>query len=92
MIQRFLYEKVTTGLQNNPAVALLGPRQTGKTTLAQQISEEYPSVYLDLENPVDAAKLQDPIHYLSAHAGKLVILDEIQRTPELFQPLRSIID
>ena len=92
MIERTLYEKVKVGLQHNPAVALLGPRQIGKTTLANQIAKEYPSVYLDLENPADAAKLQDPLHYLSSHTEKLVILDEIQRAPELFQVLRSIID
>lgn len=92
MIPRFLHKKVIAGLNNNPAVALLGPRQAGKTTLAQQIAKEFPSVYLDLENPADAAKLQDPIHYLSTQAGKLVIFDEIQRAPKLFQPLRSIID
>ena len=92
MIERTLYEKVKVGLQHNPAVALLGPRQIGKTTLANQIAKEYPSVYLDLENPADAAKLQDPLHYLSSHTEKLVILDEIQRVPELFQVLRSIID
>lgn len=92
MIKRTLYQKIITGLRNNSAVALLGPRQVGKTTLANQIAKEYPSVYLDLENPADMAKLQDPLDYLSLHTKKLIILDEIQRVPELFQVLRSIID
>lgn len=92
MIQRFLYDRVVLGLQNNPAVALLGPRQIGKTTLAHQVGKAYPSVYLDLENPADSAKLQDPLHYLSSQKNKLVILDEIQRAPGLFQVLRGVID
>lgn len=75
-----------------PAVALLGPRQVGKTTMAQDIAGETGALYLDLEHPADLAKLADPADYLSRHADKLVILDEIHRVPELFPVLRSLID
>jgi uncharacterized protein len=77
-----------------PAVALLGPRQAGKTTLARSIADELANkaIYLDLELPSDRAKLSDPELYLSAHQDRLVILDEIHRAPGIFQVLRSIID
>jgi len=60
-----------------PAVALLGPRQVGKTTLALEIAEETGALYLDLERPGDLAKLTDPADYLSRHRDKLVILDDL---------------
>jgi predicted AAA+ superfamily ATPase len=77
-----------------PAVALLGPRQAGKTTLASALADELgdKAVYLDLERPSDRAKLSDPELYLSAHENQLVILDEIHRAPGIFQVLRGIID
>ncbi|WP_336952170.1 ATP-binding protein [Sphingobium aromaticivastans] len=75
-----------------PAVALLGPRQVGKTTLALEIGETVPSIYLDLESETDRAKLSDPELYLSGHQDKLVILDEVHRLPGLFQILRGLID
>ena len=92
MYKRKLGEKVIGALAQNPAVAILGPRQIGKTTLAREIAKGQPSIYLDLENPEDFQKLQDPNHYLSLHADKLIILDEVQRYPDLFMPLRGIID
>ena len=74
-------------------MALLGPRQIGKTTLARDIAAQTPdSLYLDLENPRDAARLADPVRYLELHAERLVILDEIQRMPDLFRVLRGQID
>ncbi len=73
-------------------MALLGPRQAGKTTLAEHIAEERPNVYLDLEDPADREKLADAALYLSGDEDKLVILDEVQRMPELFQTLRGLID
>lgn len=79
-------------MSRQAAVGLLGPRQVGKTTLAIQIAKNHPSTYLDLESPADKAKLAEPELYLSRHADKLVILDEIQREPDLFQTLRGIID
>lgn len=79
-------------LDEVPAVALLGPRQVGKTTLAQEIGDLRPSIYLDLESDADRAKLADPELYLGSHEDKLVILDEVHRFPDLFQNLRGLID
>lgn len=92
MIPRRLLPTLTSALAESPAVALLGPRQVGKTTLALDVAGTRPSVYLDLESEADRAKLADPELYLAQHADKLVILDEIQRTPQLFQTLRGLID
>ena len=92
MYTRQLTQQINQQLKQNPAVAILGPRQIGKTTLAHEIAKEQPSVYLDLENPEDLYKLKDPTLYLNLHADKLVILDEIQRIPDLFMSLRGIID
>jgi predicted AAA+ superfamily ATPase len=92
MIPRRLLPSLTSALAETPAVALLGPRQAGKTTLALDVAGTRPSVYLDLESEPDRAKLAEPELYLAQHADKLVILDEIQRTPQLFRSLRGIID
>ena len=96
MIERRILRTVLDRLGQFPAVALLGPRQAGKTTLAESIAARSlagsETVYLDLEAPADRARLADPAHYLAAHEDKLVILDEIQRAPELFQTLRGLID
>ena len=73
-------------------MALLGPRQVGKTTLALDIGATRPSIYLDLESDADRAKLTDPELYLGQHEDELVILDEVQRAPGLFQNLRGLID
>jgi predicted AAA+ superfamily ATPase len=83
---------LTAALAEAPAVALLGPRQVGKTTLALAVAETRPSLYLDLESEADRAKLAEPELYLGQHVDKLVILDEIQRAPQLFQSLRGLID
>ncbi|HEY6989354.1 MAG TPA: ATP-binding protein [Bryobacteraceae bacterium] len=81
-------------LDRFPSVALLGPRQVGKTTLAEDMADElsHKAVYVDLELPSDRAKLSDPELYFAAHEKQLVILDEIHRAPGIFQTLRSIID
>ncbi|MGC9224612.1 MAG: ATP-binding protein [Terracidiphilus sp.] len=92
MIDRRVQSKLNTLLQHNPAVALLGPRQSGKTTLALEIAKQRKSVYLDLEDESDRVKLSDPGQYLRDHEDQLVILDEVHRAPEIFQPLRGIID
>ena len=73
-------------------MALLGPRQVGKTTLALAVADTRPSVYLDLESDTDLAKLADPVLYLEPQAERLVIIDEIQRAPNLFAALRGLID
>lgn len=92
MYKRELTQKILKSLSQNPAVAILGPRQIGKTTLAHEIAKYQPSIYVDLENPEDFQKLKDPAHYLELHADKLVILDEVQRYPDLFMSLRGVID
>ena len=92
MIQRHIQGRLIEAIQTSPAVALLGPRQVGKTTLAHEIGDSRPSIYLDLESNSDRAKLSDPEAYLGAHEDELVILDEVHRAPELFQQLRGLID
>ncbi|RPH92889.1 MAG: ATP-binding protein [Lysobacterales bacterium] len=92
MIRRRYTETVIALLGQFPAVALLGPRQVGKTTLALEIAAGCDSLYLDLESMADRAKLSDPVAFLAPHADRLVILDEVHRVPELFRELRGIID
>ena len=92
MLKRWITPKVEKTLKRVPAVALLGPRQIGKTTLARLISEDRPAIYLDLESPKDLVRLDDPVAFLTQQADKLVILDEIQRKPDLFMVLRGVID
>ena len=92
MLSRQITEKIQAAIAQVPAAVLLGARQVGKTTLAKTIAKSIDSVYLDLESPEDLLKLSDPASFLSTHANKLVILDEIQRSPELFPVLRGLID
>jgi predicted AAA+ superfamily ATPase len=91
-VGRRIVPEVVALLGDAPAVALLGPRQVGKTTLALAIGEQRPAVYLDLESPADRARLAEPELYLADHADELVILDEIHRLPGLFEVLRGVID
>ncbi|HEV3323007.1 MAG TPA: ATP-binding protein [Solirubrobacteraceae bacterium] len=92
MIERHAATEVTLLLEHMPAVALVGPRQAGKTTLALAIAGGRPSVYLDLESAADRARLAEPALYFADHADELVILDEIHRAPGLFEALRGVID
>ena len=92
MIEREKYHEVTELLGSFPAVAIIGPRQVGKTTLAHEIAETRPSVYLDLESERDRVKLSDPGYYLRQHSDKLIVLDEIHKVPEIFQEMRGVID
>jgi hypothetical protein len=92
MIPRRIQSLVRDRLEHLPAVALLGPRQVGKTTMALAIAADRRSVYLDLESPLDREKIADAAFYLSEHEDELVILDEVQRAPELFATLRGLID
>ena len=93
MIDRNIHNIVIERLTEAPAVALIGPRQVGKTTLARRIADTtMKAVYLDLEQPGDRALLADPAAWLSRHVDQLVVLDEIHRAPELFSVLRSEID
>ena len=92
MIGRNIEKHVFAALQRQAAVALIGPRQVGKTTLALKLGEALPSVYLDLESPRDLARLSEPELFFEQQCDKLVVLDEIHRAPELFQVLRGVID
>lgn len=89
---RRLQAPIRADLDAQVAVVLLGPRQVGKTTLAIEIADTVPSIYLDLEDPADRDKLADPALYLHAHADKLVVFDEVQNAPDLFSVLRGLID
>ena len=94
MLLRLLEDRALDLLSRFPAVALLGPRQAGKTTLAHALVGRLgrSAIYLDLELASDRAKLADPELYFAAHMDHLVVLDEIQHVPELFSTLRGIID
>lgn len=92
MIPRRVASQVAASLERAPAVVLTGPRQAGKTTLALAVAEGRAAVYLDLESEIDRARLAEPALYLEDHEDELVILDEIQRAPGLFETLRGTID
>lgn len=79
-------------LASTPAVALLGPRQAGKTTVAHELAQQSDNVYLDLESELDRAKLASPELYLAERLDRLVVLDEVHRVPGLFPVLRGLID
>lgn len=81
-------------LSSSSAVVLIGPRQIGRTTLARQIADAWPSgtVYLDLERPADLRRLDDADAFLRAENGRLIVLDEVHRQPGLFAVLRGVID
>ena len=92
-IHRNIEAELKECLREFPAVAVLGPRQCGKSTLAQKIiAEVKDAIYLDLENPNDLAKLQAPELFFNQYSDKLICLDEIQCLPEIFTQLRAIID
>lgn len=92
-LTRSIEAELSECVADTPAVAVLGPRQCGKSTLARTFVAKHPrALYLDLEKPSDLAKLREPELFFSQHADKLICLDEVQRAPEIFAPLRSIID
>ena len=92
MLLRLVTDRIEEALDRQAAVALLGPRQVGKTTLALEIGKSRNALYLDLEDPDDRNRLSSPVLFLENVEDRLVILDEIHRMPELFQSLRGIID
>ena len=92
MIPRLAIRDVENALGRQACAALIGPRQVGKTTLALEIGRKRGALYLDLESRVDRDKIAEPELFLDRLEDRLVILDEIHRMPELFQPLRGIID
>ncbi len=90
---RFKEDIIKKHLTAFPAVILLGARQVGKSTLAKKIIEDIDkSIYLDLEDPRDYAKLQNPLEFLEANRDSMICIDEVQRYPEIFQVLRSFLD
>ncbi len=92
-IERDLTDTILRKLQNAPVVAILGPRQCGKSTLVKALlATMQETIYLDLERPSDSNKLVDAEAFFSLNRDKLVCLDEIQRTPELFPIIRGIVD
>ncbi len=92
MIERSHRKSVEDALENQAGVVLLGPRQVGKTTLAQDIAESRDAVYLDMERTADRQILEEPDLYLDEQMGRLVVIDEVQRLPDLFGALRGQID
>ena len=93
MNPRFVEQQLVNLLREFPAVVLLGPRQSGKTTLAlAEQARRSDAIYLDLELPSAQRQLDDPEAFLLAQRNRLVILDEVQRMPELFAVLRGVID
>ena len=77
-----------------PVVAIIGPRQSGKTTLAKQLfyTKKSDNLYFDLESPADKSKFNNPEYFLSSLKAKTIIIDEVQRLPELYALLRSLVD
>jgi predicted AAA+ superfamily ATPase len=92
MIKRRIEKRVEEALRRSASVALMGPRQVGKTTIALNISESGAAVYLDLENKLDLQKIQDISAFHTENRDRLIILDEVQRIPQIFASLRGIID
>ena len=93
IIQREITDTVKARLKNYPAVALLGARQVGKSTIAGVVIKQIPkAIHLDLERPADLNKLTDPEAFFSQFSDQMICLDEIQRTPDIFPILRGVID
>ncbi len=91
--ERRITPVIMSRLQSNPAVALLGARQVGKSTVAQRVIQQIPdTIYLDLERPSDLNKLTDAEAFFQRFRDHMICLDEIQRTPDIFNILRSEID
>ncbi|MBX9620841.1 MAG: ATP-binding protein [Alphaproteobacteria bacterium] len=92
MIEKKIKKQLEYLLDKSPAVVLTGPRQVGKTTLALSIAQPQKGIYLDLELPSNLAKVTDIEEYCRLNSDHLLIFDEIQHIPDLFAPLRGIID
>ncbi|RFC40374.1 MAG: hypothetical protein DID89_2727546919 [Candidatus Nitrotoga sp. CP45] len=92
MLDRQITSAVNDALIRQAAVALIGPRQVGKTTLALALGEQRDALYLDLEDRDDRNRLSNPALFFEAVEDRLVILDEIHRMPEIFETLRGVID
>jgi len=92
MIERRLNTQLAELLDLFPVVAILGPRQVGKTASALAFGQNRHSLYLDLESEADRVKLENPVDYFGNDAGELIILDEIHRTPDIFNEMRDVVD
>jgi len=92
IIDRLVQQDIEEDLRRQAAVAIIGPRQVGKTTLALEIADKTEALYLDLESLADRQRLANQVLVMESVEDKLVILDEVHRVPELFQDLRGIID
>ncbi len=94
MFQRNALSQIAAALRRSPAVAVLGPRQVGQTTLARQLAAttKRESIYLDLQDERDRARIADPNVFFKTHPGALIVLDEVQYTPDIFRHLRPEID
>jgi len=94
MIRRALIQEVIQSMEYFPVIGIIGPRQSGKTTLVKSLSGEIEreTIYLDLENPKDVAKIADPILFIEQNEDKCIIIDEVQHQPHLFNILRSMVD
>lgn len=92
LLNRKIINKINEALENVPVTAVLGARQVGKSTLVKHILQRENCVYLDLERPSDLAKLDDAELFFSSQKDKLICLDEVQRKPELFPLIRSLVD
>ncbi|WP_299629467.1 AAA family ATPase [uncultured Tateyamaria sp.] len=90
MITRSHFDRITQASEAQAGVVLLGPRQVGKTTLAQDIAASRDAVYLDLERSADRQILEEPDLYLDEQVGRLVVIDEVQLAPGLFGALRGL--
>ncbi len=93
-LQRTNGQEILDAIRHFPVTAVIGPRQCGKSTLVKHLMSDYPSetLYLDLERPSDLEKLNDAEWFLSSQKDKLICIDEIQRKPELFPLIRSLVD
>jgi predicted AAA+ superfamily ATPase len=92
-IKRYLEKRILKDLTFFPAVGIVGPRQCGKSTMIKHLTAQKEDfIYLDLENPLDRNKLQDPLLFFEANRTRTICLDEVQRLPEIFSVLRSVID
>jgi hypothetical protein len=91
VVRQRALERVRKSIERNPVTAILGPRQCGKTTLARDLSKSEPCELFDLENPVDLRRLSAPMRALENLSG-LVVIDEVQRRPDLFELLRVLVD
>jgi len=92
-LTRTLEKTVLRAIRANPVTAITGPRQCGKSTLVKRIVKSLPHIiYLDLERPSDLAKLNDAELFFTSHKDSLICIDEIQRKPEIFPLIRSLVD